>query len=94
MAAFKWTDGKILAAKLLWEGRLTGAQIAEQCGVCRQVLDKWKTKPEFRARLAQYSEEYRACLRQQMRLEAARRLAEAVQAVRIDLRPRQHRSGR
>jgi hypothetical protein len=96
MAAFRWIDGRILAAKLLWEGRLTGVQIAAPRGVCRQALDKWKAKTEFRARLRQYAEEVRACCRQQMKIEWARKLDEPVrdEAIRLDLRTGHRRQTR
>ncbi len=94
MAAFRGTDGRVLAARLVWEGRLTGAQVAAACGVCRQALDKWKARPEFRARLQQYRDEHRACLRQEMRAQWAKELDEAVRAVQIGPPPRRRRPTR
>jgi hypothetical protein len=63
MAPFSWCERSIRAAQLVYEGRLTGAQIATEVGLSRQGLDRWKAHPEFKARVADLLAEFDAALR-------------------------------
>lgn len=47
MADFTWNDERRLAAQLLADGNLTDAEIAEQVGVDRTTVWRWKQDPEF-----------------------------------------------
>jgi hypothetical protein len=63
MTPFSWCTRSVRAAELVAEGRLTGAQIAAEVGLSRQGLDRWKARPEFKARVAAHLDEYAALLR-------------------------------
>lgn len=41
------------AAVLVAEDELSNEDIARQCGVTRKTVDRWKTEPEFKARVSQ-----------------------------------------
>lgn len=56
--AFKWTEPKRLAVRLLAEDEKTDEQIAAVCGVSRPGLAKWKNDPEFSAALNAAVEAY------------------------------------
>ena len=63
MTPFPWCKRSVRAAELVTEGRLTGAAIAAEVGLSRQGLDRWKARPEFKARVAEILDEYSALLR-------------------------------
>lgn len=44
------------------EDKLSNEQIAETVGITRQALDKWKKRPEFRARVAEHVEAWRQAI--------------------------------
>jgi len=58
MTPFSWCKRSLRAAELVAEGRLTGAQVAAEVGLSRQGLDRWKARPEFKARVAAILDEY------------------------------------
>src|SRR5215207_9569286 len=47
------------AAKLLWEDELTDQQIAEQLGIHRATLARWKYRPDLQALIQVHLEAYR-----------------------------------
>lgn len=51
VTAFAWTKGKAQAAVRLAEDDLSDEQIADEAGVNRRTLDRWKQHPEFAARV-------------------------------------------
>src|SRR5918997_1583462 len=59
MAPFGWSNRSELAAQLVAADALTNDQIADRCGVSRPALQKWKARPEFRARVDEHLEAYR-----------------------------------
>ena len=59
MPPFRWSNRSELAAQLVAADDLTNDQIAERCGVSRPALQKWKTRPEFMARVDEHLEAYR-----------------------------------
>lgn len=54
----KFTEIKEKAARLLAEDVLADHEIAEQCGVSRTALAKWKKKPGFAARVEEIKTAY------------------------------------
>lgn len=60
MADFKWTGRREQAALLVAQDDLTNEQIAETVGITRQALDKWKLHPDFRARVQEHRDAWRA----------------------------------
>lgn len=50
-SAFKWAGQRELAAQLTAEDRLSDVKIAEQCGVDRKTLQRWRAHPDFMARV-------------------------------------------
>lgn len=56
---FQWANDSTDAAQLLADGNLTDVLIAEKIGVARSTLSRWKTHPEFQARIDEILEAYR-----------------------------------
>lgn len=48
---FEWNEARIKAAQLTAEDKLSDDEIAEQCGVKRRQLARWKAEPKFQARV-------------------------------------------
>jgi hypothetical protein len=59
MPPFRWSNRSELAAQLVAADELTNDEIAERCGVSRPALQKWKARPEFRARVDEHLEVFR-----------------------------------
>ena len=59
-----WTRKRELAAKLVADETLTGTEIGNQVDVGRRTLDRWKTSPEFQARVDGYIEAFKKSVRQ------------------------------
>jgi hypothetical protein len=51
--AFRWSQSSHTAAALLADDNLTDEQIAEQAGISRRTLARWKDHPEFVAQVQQ-----------------------------------------
>lgn len=56
---FVWTKARERAALLLADDKLTDQQIADDIGVSRRCITKWKAHPEFEARRKKYVEDDR-----------------------------------
>jgi hypothetical protein len=56
------------AAQLLWEDELTDQQIAEQLGVHRATLARWKHRPDFQAERLAHVEAYEVQIATQPRM--------------------------
>lgn len=70
-----WTKRNTMAAQLLAEDRLTDDEIAEQVGVSRRQLARWKEWPEFAARIDSLVEEWREKVRKRGIADKSRRIA-------------------
>jgi transposase-like protein len=75
MARFRWTAESERAAQLIADGKLTNQKVADEVGVARQQLDRWKTYPEFRSRVEANVEEFRATVRASGIAQLERRVA-------------------
>lgn len=75
MTRFKWTDKAESAALLVASERHTNQQIAETLGVGKTQVDRWKTYPEFRARVDEHQEDFRATVRRRGIGQLERRVA-------------------
>ena len=51
-----WTGQKTRALELVWQDRLTNAQIAAEVGVGERSLSRWKAHPQFQAALGLHYE--------------------------------------
>ncbi len=56
---FAWSLKSVRAAQLVAEDRLTNEEIAEECCVARRTIDRWKTHPDFLARVDELIEAFR-----------------------------------
>lgn len=61
---WEWTEGKLLAAELLAEGRLTDTQIAAEAGTSRRTLARWKDAPEFQEKVREHAAALEAAILQ------------------------------
>lgn len=61
-AAFAWSKVKERAAVLVAEDELSDERIAEECGVHRRTLARWKEHAEFRDRVGEHVEETRRAM--------------------------------
>jgi hypothetical protein len=52
------TKTREMAAQLVADDRLTDREIAEQCGIDKATLERWKLQPTFRARVQAIVEAY------------------------------------
>ena len=52
------TKTREIAAQLVADDRLTDREIAEQCGIDKATLERWKLQPTFRARVQAIVEAY------------------------------------
>jgi DNA-binding protein H-NS len=74
MASFRWTAQTTEAAELVAKDELTNQEIADKFGVTPQALGKWKAHPEFKARVDEHVEEYRALVRRRGIAQLERRV--------------------
>lgn len=51
--AFNWTPAAQQAVQLVAEDKVTDDRIAEQVGIVKRTLERWKLHPEFRAKVAE-----------------------------------------
>jgi hypothetical protein len=75
--AFRWTEPKERAAVLVAQDQLPDLQIADEVGVSERQLERWKTHPEFRARV----EEHVTAIRQAIRARGIAVVENRVQAL-------------
>jgi hypothetical protein len=60
---FKWDRLREKAALLVAEDKLTDAKIGAACDVTERTIERWKRHPDFKARVAEHVEAYRATIR-------------------------------
>src|SRR5947209_19202253 len=60
--AFKWTGRSDRAAVLVAEDLKTDEQIAEEVGVSKRQLERWKLEPDFAARVRGHRGELQAAV--------------------------------
>lgn len=75
MTPFRWTQMKEQAALWLAEDTRSNEVIAREVGVTRQALDKWLTRPEFRARIQEHVTAFREAIRAKGIAERVNRVA-------------------
>ena len=63
MSDFRWTAQREKAAALVAEDRQSDEQIAAEVGVDRRTLFNWRAAPEFKARVQETVDAYRAAVR-------------------------------
>jgi transposase-like protein len=84
---FAWSKKRERAARLVAEDKLSDAQIAGELGIAKMTLERWKRHPEFRKRVDQHVEAYKAaCLKRgiaqrERRVEVLNDLWERMQQV-------------
>jgi hypothetical protein len=71
---FRWTTKSEEAAALLAADRLTNDQIAEQLGLHRATLARWKQHPEFMARIDELVEAFKKTVRRRGIAQLERRV--------------------
>jgi hypothetical protein len=74
MAGFRWTDKATEAAQDVAKDELTNQEIAEKAGITRQGLDRWKAHPDFRARVDEHIEDFKATVRRRGIAQLERRV--------------------
>lgn len=90
-APFKWNEQRAKAAQFLAEARLGDEEIAQEVGISRNQITRWKRHPEFAARIAQIVEATAEALktqgirRKENRLDNYQRLVDKMFAL-IDAR--------
>lgn len=75
MTEFKWTAKRDQAAMLVAQDELTDAQIAADLGIARMTLARWKSAPEFQARVREHVKSWSEHVRQTGIAVRERRLA-------------------
>ena len=90
VTTFAWTKGKAQAAVRLAEDHLSDEQIAEEAGVNRRTLDRWKHHPEFAARVKEHVAEMaaraqrRGFARRERRIDRYNRRLDEIEQVRSE----------
>jgi hypothetical protein len=72
---FRWTEARLTAAELLAEDKLSDEVIAQRVGVTRAGLAKWKTQPEFMAKIDEFVERFDTAIRRRAIARQLRRVA-------------------
>lgn len=75
--SFRWDGRHSEAATLLVEDRLTDEQISKRVGCSRRQLARWKSVPEFKAKLAELRQELANKVRRRGITNLSRRLTRA-----------------
>lgn len=73
--AFEWTEARVAAAHLIAQGERSPTEIAEEVGVDRATLWRWRQHPSFEARVAEELDAIRMALRHRAIALRERRVA-------------------
>ncbi len=71
--AWEWSEAKEQAAQMLWEGRLTQAEIGRRVGVSDRQLRRWKRTPEFAVRIQEMARATQAAYHREFLQKLAQR---------------------